>query len=326
MNLSFLSFELLIPWSVSPPLLLIGYYYWRVKNPPSMLRLLMFFIIGAISGFISLGLGLLFEYAANLVFDWQNLQRSLFGVALRQLIAVGPIEEGCKLAAVVIPTLYLKRYHYIRSSTILLCAIAVGLGFTAQENWVYFHNGIEAVLPRLIGTPVHAMFAAPWGYALAVSLFSSLPSKRKKTIVFQGWLNSVISHALVNVLSSAWRFSPPVRFLSYGLFPFLVLMFWRLEQLLRKSQGKNPIILISGFTRAERNWRRGLVAFALILGGNAIFGIFLLSRSLSPLSHAQIIYTDILWLSLRRIVINIFYALIACGIYWYLRRSTRVGN
>ncbi|NJL11123.1 MAG: PrsW family intramembrane metalloprotease, partial [Calothrix sp. SM1_7_51] len=65
-----MNFELLVPWAVSPPLLFLAYYYWRVSNAPSILRLLMFFIIGAISGFISLGLGLLFEHVANLVVDW----------------------------------------------------------------------------------------------------------------------------------------------------------------------------------------------------------------------------------------------------------------
>jgi RsiW-degrading membrane proteinase PrsW (M82 family) len=318
--------EILVRWSILPPLLLLAYYYWRVPTAPSILRLLMFFSIGAVSGFVSLILGLLFENAANSILDWQGMQQSLLGIALRQLIAVGPIEEACKLAAVLIPSSFLKRHHQLRPSTVFLCAIAVALGFTAQENWNYFYHGTEDILPRLIGTPVHAVFVAPWAYALATSMFINIPRKNHKKIIFKAWLTSVIFHALVNVLSSASQFRPPLRFLSYGFFPFLLWMYWRLEQLLRQVQGKHLIIVISGWTRTQRNWRRGLVLFALMFGGNAIFGLFLLARSLSPLTLAQFIYTDIVWISLRRLLINIFYAVLAWTIYWYLRRLARVGS
>jgi len=57
-------------------------------------------------------------------------------------------------------------------------------------------------------------------------------------------------------------------------------MFWRMEGLLQSE--KVPIILISGFTPIHRYWQMGLALFALILGGNAIFGFFLLARILSP--------------------------------------------
>lgn len=305
--------SLLLLWAVIPPLLLLFYYYYRVIIAPPLLRLVLLFICGAISGFIALSLEIGFETVVN----WRQFNYSLPGIALRQLVEIGPIEEGCKLVTVIIPTYYLQRRYQLRPSTVLLFTIAVALGFTAQENWIYLFYNTASILDRSIGTPVHAMFSAPWGYALGMRV------NQNKNVLFRAWLNSVVCHALVNVLSSAWRYSLPLRFLSYGLFPFLLWMFWRMEQLLRRVEGKPPIALISGHTPQIRYWQRGLVVFALMIGGNAIFGLFLLARNLSPLSWEQLFYPKVLWFILSRVLINLNFAVIAWLIYCYLRRSAR---
>jgi RsiW-degrading membrane proteinase PrsW (M82 family) len=314
-------FSLLL-WAAIPPLLFLGYYHRRVAFAPSYLRLLLFFAAGAISGVIALSLELSFETVANSFVDWQRLGRSLFGVALRQLVEIGPIEEGCKLAAVVIPTIYLQRRYQLRASTVFLFTVAVALGFTAEENWIYFYRGTASIFDRSIGTPVHAMFSAPWGYALGIYF-----SKYRRTYnsypisIPKAWLNSIICHALVNVLSIAWRYPLPLKFLSYALFPFLVWMFWRLEQLLRKAQGQPPISLITGRTPQYRYWQRGLIIFALMLGGNSIFGWFLLVRIISPLSLPQLLYPKVLQFILSRLLLNLMFALVAWVIYFYLINS-----
>ncbi|MEH1935914.1 MAG: PrsW family glutamic-type intramembrane protease [Nostoc sp.] len=315
-------FSLLL-WAAIPPLLLLGYYYCRVPFTPPMLKLLMFFIIGAISGILALSLEWIFEIVANYFLDWQQIKRWLPGVALRQLVEVGSIEEGCKLAAVVVPTCYLQRRYRLLHSTVFLFTIAVALGFTAEENWIYLFHGTASILDRTIGTPVHAMFSAPWGYALGIYISSHTRLNRDRNFIFRAWLNSVICHALINVLSSAWRYSLPLRFLSYGLFPFLLWMFWRLEQLLRKVQGKPVITLISDRTPQRRYWQRSLVLFALVLGGNAIFGLFLLARKITPLSPSKLFDTDILWFIFSRFLLNLFFGVLAWGIYRYLRHSAR---
>jgi RsiW-degrading membrane proteinase PrsW (M82 family) len=297
--------------AVIPPILLLVYYYYRIITAPSLFRLVLLFLCGAISGFVALGLQIGFETVVN----WRQLTSSLPGIALRQLVEIGPIEEGCKLITVLIPTYYLQRRYQLRPSTVFLFTIAVALGFTAQENWIYLFHNTASILDRSIGTPVHAMFAAPWGYALAM--------RQNRNLLLRGWLNSVVCHALVNVLSSAWRYSPPLRFLSYGLFPFLLWMFWRMEQLLRRVEGKAPITLISGHTPQQRYWQRGLVMFALMLGGNAIFGLFLLARDLSPLSRQQLFEPQIVWFILSRFLINLNFAVIAVLVYLSLRRSAR---
>ncbi|MBW4563798.1 MAG: PrsW family intramembrane metalloprotease [Mojavia pulchra JT2-VF2] len=310
-------------WAVIPPLLLLFYYYYRIFPPPSLLHLLLLFILGAVSGFVALSLETAFETVAKSIINWQQLGRSLPGSALRQLVEVGPIEEGCKLVAVIAPTYYLKRKYRLRSSTVFLFTIAVALGFTAQENWIYFFYNTASILERSIGTPVHAMFSAPWGYALGITIASNLRLHRDRKLVTRAWLNSVFCHALVNVLSIAWRYSFPVAFLSYGLFPLLLWMFWRLEQLLRRTQGKPAITLISSHIPKHRYWQRGLVLFALMLGGNAIFGLFLLARNVSLLNWAQIFYPNALWYILSRFLINLIFAIVAWLIYRYLRYLAR---
>ncbi|MEH2051129.1 PrsW family intramembrane metalloprotease [Nostoc sp.] len=313
----------LVLWAVIPPLLLLGYYYCRVPFAPPLLKLLMFFIIGAMSGILALSLEWVFETLVNYFVDWQQLKRWLPGIALRQLVEVGTIEEGCKLAAVVVPTYYLQRKYRLLHSTVFLFTIAVALGFTAEENWIYLFHDTASILDRTIGTPVHAMFSAPWGYALGIYISSNTRLNRDKKFIFRAWLNSVICHALVNVLSSAWRYSLPLHFLSYGLFPFLLWMFWRLEQLLRKVQGKPVITLISDRIPQRRYWQRSLVLFALVLGGNAIFGLFLLARTVSPLSPSKLFDSDILWFIVSRFLLNLFFGVLAWGIYRYLRHSAR---
>jgi RsiW-degrading membrane proteinase PrsW (M82 family) len=313
----------LLLWAAIPPLLLLGYYYCRVWLAPSLLSLLLLFIVGAISGFAALSLESIFERFANWFVDWRQLQYSLPGVALRQMVEVGPIEEGSKLAAVIASTFYLQRRYRLRPSSVFLFTIAVALGFTAQENWIYLFHGTASILDRSIGTPVHAMFSAPWGYALGIYISSHIRLYGDKKLIPGAWINSVICHALVNVLSSAWHYAPPLSFLSYGLFPLLLWLFWRLEQLLQRVQGKSPIILISGHTPQHRYWQRGLVLFALMLGGNAIFGLFLLARQLSPLSLPQLFEADVTWFLLGRLLLNLIFGVLAWAIYRYLRHLAR---
>ena len=310
----------LILWGVIPPLFFLLYYFHRVSNSPSLFRLLLFFALGGISGGIALALQLNIEILLNTFTNWQSIRNNFAVEVWRQLVKIGPIEETCKLAAVFLPGWWFKKWYRLRRTSLFLFAIAVSLGFTAQENYVYLLNGTDSILDRLIGTPVHALFCAPWAYALAITLGCRIDYQDNSKLFPQAWIDSIMCHALVNILSGAWRY-PSLRFLSYGLFPFLVWMFWRLEQLLRKIQRKSPIILVTAKTRKRRYLQRGLIVFSLMLGGNAIFGLFLLARSLSPLSLQQMLEPNILWFTLSRCLLNIGFGIVAWGIYRYLRLS-----
>ena len=313
----------LVLWAVIPPLLFLWFYYRRTPAAPPGLNLLVLFIIGAISGFAALGLEWAMENVANRVLDWQQIQRHFFGVVLRQILAIAPIEEGCKLLAVILPISYLQRQYHLRTTTVFLFTIAVALGFTAEETWIYLSHGTSSILDRSLGTPVHAMFSAPWGYALAIYISAGRRFNRDRNLIFIAWLNSVFFHALVNILSISVRFSQPTNLLIYGLFPVLLWMFWRLEQLLQKVQGKRNLPLISGYTSSARTWQRGLVLLILSLGGNAIFGLLILSRKISPLRWELWFEPKIFWFIVQEVLFNFGLGLLAWLIYSYLRSLSR---
>ena len=313
----------LVLWAVIPPLLFLWFYYRRTPAAPPGLNLLVLFIIGAISGFAALGLEWAMENVANRVLDWQQIQRHFFGVVLRQILAIAPIEEGCKLLAVILPISYLQRQYHLRTTTVFLFTIAVALGFTAEETWIYLSHNTSSILDRSLGTPVHAMFSAPWGYALAIYISAGRRFNRDRNLIFIAWLNSVFFHALVNILSISVRFSQPTNLLIYGLFPVLLWMFWRLEQLLQKVQGKRNLPLISGYTSSARTWQRGLVLLILSLGGNAIFGLLILSRKISPLRWELWFEPKIFWFIVQELLFNFGLGLLAWLIYSYLRSLSR---
>ncbi|NHC37723.1 PrsW family glutamic-type intramembrane protease [Scytonema millei] len=342
-------------WAVIPPLLLLIYYYRRATASPPLFPLLLCFGWGAIFGGIALGLEWIFEHTISQWEDWQRFTRTLAGVAVRQLVFIAPIEEGCKLAGVVTFRWLVGRSGNRRSPalSIFIETIAIALGFTAQESWVYLSNGVATVFERAIGTPIHSLFSAAFGYALARERFGAgsasvqgalrcrerfgagsrgattnyqlpttnyqLPITNYLRTTHHFLINAIVCHALVNIFSSAWRYNPPLNFLSYLLFPFLLWLFWRMEGWWRQVQHQPSIILISGMTSIHRYWQRGLVVFALMLGGNAIFGFFLLVRTLSPLHPVQLLEPENIWFIASRSALNSIPGAIAWGIYRYLR-------
>jgi RsiW-degrading membrane proteinase PrsW (M82 family) len=313
----------IILWAAVPPLLLLGFYSSRIPTAPSVMRLLFFFICGVLSGFLALNLESAFENAASQVVNWRLIQRTFFGVILRQMLEIAPIEEGCKLATVFVPIYYLQRYYRLRASTVFLFGLAASFGFTAQENWVYlFHgfNGAVSILERLISTPVHALFSAPWGYTLAIS-FGYRYFNPYTDLLLKSWLNSVICHALVNVFSISGRFLFPLNLLVYGLFPFLLWMYWRLEQLVRRVQGKDAIALISSLKPKQRYRQQLLVALTLILGGNAILMMFVALRSFN-LNQSQPFYAEPMFI-VSRVLLSVICGLLSWFIYRYLRQLAR---
>ncbi len=310
----------LILWAVIPPLLFLWFYYRRTPAAPPLLNVIILFIIGAISGFVALGLEWSVETAANWVLNWQQIQRHFFGVVFRQILVIAPIEEGCKLVAVILPLCYWQRHYHLRATTVFLFTIAVALGFTAEETWIYLFHGTSSILDRSIGTPVHAMFSAPWGYALGIYISASRRFNQDRNLIFTAWLNSVFFHALVNILAISGRFSQPIYLLTYGFFPLLLWMFWRLEQLLRKLQGKRHLLLIFGHTSQSRRWQKGLVLLMFLLGGNSLLRLLILARKISPLRWELWFEPTIFWFILKDMALSLCLGVVAWLIYRYLHK------
>ena len=100
-------------------------------------------------------------------------------------------------------------------------------------------------------------------------------------------------------------------------------MFWRLEQLLGKLQGKDPLLLISGYTSSARTRQNGLVLIILILSGNALFGLLFLARKISPLRWKLWFEPTIFWFIFQEILFNFGLGFLAWLIYRYLRSLAR---
>lgn len=100
-------------------------------------------------------------------------------------------------------------------------------------------------------------------------------------------------------------------------------MLWRLEQLLQRSIGKPSRSLITGRKPHQRYWQQTLIVLMLILGGNAILGIFNLVNKVTLLSHSQLLKNTVLVFVLGQFSLNIFLGFLAWMIYRYLRHSAR---
>jgi RsiW-degrading membrane proteinase PrsW (M82 family) len=303
----------LLLWAVVPPALLVLWYYYRVATAPSLSRLFGFFLFGLISGLFADFLRLIVANITGLAIQGQQNQSSLPGEIFRQLILVAPIAEGCKLAGVLIPLqlLYLQSRFCI--SSIFLFTIAAASGFTAQENLVYLLANPLSTGERLILTPVQAIFSAPWGYALGVSICLQIRSHRYTQSINNAWLMAVFYHATVNVLSVSRGI------FDYFLFPLLLWLFWQMEQLLRRVQGKHPINMISGDTAEERYWQMALMALAFFLGGNSIFGLLMLAINMSPGGVGQIFAASFLLPTESLLLINLLLGVLGWRIFRYLR-------
>jgi RsiW-degrading membrane proteinase PrsW (M82 family) len=315
--------------AVVPALLLLGFYYWRLGFSANRSWLLLaFFILGGISGLLALTLQLIFESLGGQIPGWQRFTRTLLGASIRQLFAIAPIEEGCKLAVTFIPVYFLQSRYSLGSQAIFLCAIAVCLGFAAQENVNYVFHDSESLFDRIIGTGFHILFSTPWVYVLSKyfsikNIAIDSPRHNYQKYLFFAGLNSVICHAVVNFLSSAGEYDKKLQFFSYGLFPFLLWMFWRLEQCLNLLQNKPKTQLISAITPQHSYWQRGLILFILMLGGNAIFGMFILVKIVSPLISRNIFDMSIFWFIVSRTFVNLIFGILAGYLYFYLRNSTK---
>lgn len=314
----------IVLWAIVPPLLWLLYYGTRVRVIPPLPWVLLLFFLGSLAGWLALLLLSHAELWLAQVRWWQQLTRMLMGVTLRQLVLVGPVEEGCKLAAVALPLGYIQwRYRQLpaQPGIVLLLTLVVGLGFAAQENLVYLIHGISSGPERAIGAPAHALFSAPWGYALGIILYrpGRLALPRYRWLLLRAWWAGVACHALVNLCGNAWNYPPPERWFGYGLFPFLLWLLWQVDGLVRRSQGEPPLPLITG---RHRLWQVGLACFALILGGNTLLGLLLLARRLRFLSLEQVITTDpdLTQFLADRLVLTLIPGVIALFIYRYLRR------
>lgn len=320
----------LILWALLPPLAVLVCYYRPLRAALPRSKLLLLFLLGNLAGAAALGLQWGIEELLNQVVNFNQLTQPLLGAALRQFLKVAPLEEGTKFVTVLWAVGYFGRRNWVvptQPATTFIAATAIALGFAAEENLVYLWNGTASVFARLIGTPVHAFFSAPWGYALGVPMYQTFGIFRQqwRRRLLRAWGDAVVCHAVVNILSIAWSYPEPDRWLGYGLFPFLLWLLWRMDYYWRLAQGRSFLPLISGSTWQGRLWQRSLAGLALLLGGNAILGLFMLGNQLTALNLPLVLAdsNSRFWKSVVHwFILSLIQGTIAVGIYFYLRKST----
>lgn len=102
--------------------------------------------------------------AAGVRVEWERLVRGELAVAVALAVAVGLVEEGAKLAGIL---LVVERGW--RTSAVLAASVGVSAGFAALEALTTLHGWDSPVaLARVaLGPAAHALLALPLGLAVA---------------------------------------------------------------------------------------------------------------------------------------------------------------
>ncbi len=169
--------------ALAPCAVLLAYYLWQMRTAPEPWQR----VAGCVmAGMVACGIALVaLPRIAAL---------GLEGPALA-LLAVGPIEEALKLAAVLLAVGNPARYTRLSSGLIYI--VAAAMGFSAVENIAYVSRyGAEVGLLRMVSAvPAHALHAAFMGLQLGRVRRSA--SRRSAWLyVLLSWLVAALVHGL----------------------------------------------------------------------------------------------------------------------------------
>jgi RsiW-degrading membrane proteinase PrsW (M82 family) len=295
-------------WAIGPPWLLLLFYARRMRAAPKGLGLFVLFCLGGVAGLVALGMEWLIMLGSEQLPGGRAFNRELLGHILRQVLVIGPVEEACKLAAVVVPIgLLLKRYHRVpaQPSTVMLAAIAVAMGFGAQESLLYLLSGRGTLVDSLLRAPFHALFSAPWGLALGIALcrlnWQLVPGSSR---VVKGWITGALCHAALNSLVYA---SLRQRWLSWLIFPWVLWLWWQSEGMVARAQGDPLPRLVTATTLGRQFGQRAVVVGIMFLGGNALLGLYGVANGLErrrlDLSSGQVATDVLLYVSMAALAL-----------------------
>jgi RsiW-degrading membrane proteinase PrsW (M82 family) len=301
-------------WALAPPAIVMLWYARRLKSAPDRRVLFGLFFLGAIAGCVAAGMQWGFNWGAMRIPGWWEFSRSTLGQLLRQFGVTAPIEELCKLAAVVL----VLRWLWVRSGkmpaqpgTVLIAAMAVGFGFAAQENLMYLLAGRATVIDRLLSVPGHGIFAAPWGLALGFAVCRLARHLRYSVdLVWKGWFAAVLCHGLANSIALL-SMVPGLGNILYLFFPWILYLAWLTEGILARAQGEPLPGRPWGATLLERLRYFGFGVAALWLGGLAIMNLRILGNSvIDPWRYALMVPSNP---NLNYFLVQKFFAVVILG-------------
>jgi RsiW-degrading membrane proteinase PrsW (M82 family) len=154
-----MNFIILLIMAIAPGLL-IGYYiYLKDVHDKEPFGLIAFgVLLGAISFFVSIGLGLLLRKYTHIE------QGDVIHQMIKALIFVGLVEEGSKF-------LFLRGVLYYNKNFTepfdgIVYAVLIGMGFATTENLFYVFNGSggTALIRMFTAVPAHGVFAVIMGF------------------------------------------------------------------------------------------------------------------------------------------------------------------
>lgn len=189
-------------WNLGVVLFSIGagawFAYFRLKEahlPSSFLHRLLA-LCGGLVSIVTAFVGFQSIDALGFTVDWATLEKSIDRAVVGAL-TVGFVEEAAKMLPVLILALLSQKFR--RASEGLVLSACAGVGFATAENLSMLAQGdldIHQTVARAIAAPLtHALFAAPWGLGLGLSLL-----EKKQKVLMQGFFLSVVAHGLYNLL------------------------------------------------------------------------------------------------------------------------------
>jgi RsiW-degrading membrane proteinase PrsW (M82 family) len=282
-------------WGLVPPLALLLIYQQRVKAAPPLKGLLCLFGCGMVAACLAIGLSWVVDWMIQPLPDLRLWHQSMVGMMFYQIGILAPIEEGCKLLAVVLPMMWvIWRYERIpaQPSTVLLATIAVAAGFAAQKSLIALWTGRWLVVNHLVSSLMQIWCSLPWGLAIGFGIARLLRHQDyAKKLVLHGWLAACICHASWNCiwllseqpgelnLIAPWVKIAP-HHLLYGLFAWGLWLWWQTEGMLARSQNEPAYHLITGTTLRMRLQGYGVILIAICMGSIAVTSLFNFGRSL----------------------------------------------
>jgi len=154
-----MSFIILFILAIAPGFA-IGYYIYTkdVHDKEPMGLLVLAVLLGALSFFLSIGLGLLLRRYTHIE------QGDVIHQMIKAVVFVGFVEEGSKF-------LFLRGILYYNKNFTepfdgIMYAVLVGMGFATTENLIYIFNGGggTALIRMFSAVPAHGVFAVIMGF------------------------------------------------------------------------------------------------------------------------------------------------------------------
>lgn len=220
------SYVLIPLLSIAPCALWLWYFYSRsLYKRPSLRVIALTFLLGSGATLIAIPLNLL----------GQSLFLQILGPGVWTRLAViffvvGPVEEFCKLLAVVLYAY--RRREFDEPLDGVIYSATSALGFAAIENVIYLSqsNPLLVLLRGPLSNPGHALFSSFWGLSLSRSKSAPNLVSQRFPIILRGWLIASLLHSVFNALLLASEY---ISFLLFYVViaALLALFFWVRKQI-----------------------------------------------------------------------------------------------